>query len=63
MLRLIFYFLLGFIFYKFFQSFVDKKKAPVKGVKKEQSDAFQKKYKNLIEDAEFEEYDESSESE
>ncbi len=55
-MRYILLFILGFILYKFFASLVDKKQAPVKGAK-ENTDSFQKKYEDLIEDADFEELD------
>ncbi len=58
-MRYILLILLGTILYKFFESFVDKKKTPVKGRKKEAKESFQKKYKDLIEDADFEELDDS----
>jgi len=56
MWRYILLFLIGYLFYKFFKSLVENKQTPVKGPgKKDQS--FQQKYKDLIEDADFEELD------
>ncbi|MHB2147977.1 hypothetical protein ACX8XP_02855 [Calditrichota bacterium LG25] len=56
MLRYLFLFLIGYVFYKFFKSLVEKKQTPVKGSKNDQ-ESFQQKYKDLIEDADFEELD------
>jgi len=54
-MRYILLFLLGIVLYKFFESLVDKKQTPVKGSQKTNNDSFQEKYKDLIEDADFEE--------
>lgn len=56
-MRYILLILFGILLYKFFESFVDKKKTHVKGAQKEKSESFQHKYKDLIEDADFEELD------
>lgn len=58
MWRYLLIFLFGYFFYKFFKSLVENKQTPVKGPKKEQQ-PFQKKYKDLIEDADFEELDDN----
>ena len=59
-MRYILLILLGIILYKFFKSLVDKKQTPVKGQNKTSNDSFQKKYKDIIEDADFEELDDDS---
>ncbi len=59
-MRYILLIILGIVFYKFFESLVDKKQTPVKGPKKTNNDSFQKKYKDLIEDADFEELEDDS---
>ena len=59
-MRYILLIILGIILYKFFESLVDKKQTTVKGPKKTSNDSFQKKYKDIIEDADFEELDDDS---
>ncbi len=56
MLRIILFMLLGIALYKLFESFADKKKTAVKGERPENKESFQKKYKDIIEDADFEEF-------
>lgn len=51
--------LFGILLYKFFVSLVEKKQTPVKGSKQEDNESFQKKYKDLIEDADFEELEDN----
>jgi len=58
-MRYILLFLFGVLLYKFFVSFVEKKQTPVKGSKKQDNESFQKKYKDLIEDADFEELEDN----
>ncbi|NOX90655.1 MAG: hypothetical protein GXO77_16755 [Calditrichaeota bacterium] len=48
--------LLGIALYKLFESFADKKKTAVKGGRPENKESFQKRYKDIIEDADFEEF-------
>ncbi len=49
--------LLGYIFYKFFKLLAENKQSSVKGPANRQEESFQQKYKDLIEDADFEEID------
>jgi len=56
MWRYILLLIIGYFFYKFLKSLVENKQTPVKGDKSDKQ-PFQKKYKDLIEDADFEELD------
>ncbi len=56
MFRFVLFLLLVYLFYKFFKTIVEKKKSAVKGPARDQQ-PFQQKYKDLIEDADFEELD------
>jgi hypothetical protein len=56
-MRFILLIILGILLYKFFEALVDKKKTPVEGNSRAEKSSFQTKYKDLIEDADFEELD------
>ncbi len=56
-MRFILLIILGILLYKFFAALVDKKKTPVQGSSQAEKSSFQTKYKDLIEDADFEELD------